>query len=344
MTSRVQQVRRRSLLAPLAVVSRAAGVSCPRSPRPGRASRRPRPRRAASRAALPRRSRSAGKSTRPRVEVLHEHAEPLELARRTARPRAPRAAICSSSSRGLLRVDVAAVAGDAGGRAARGARPRRASPGGARRAPRRAAGPPRAARSPPRGEVAPGHPDIIARRVRRSTRSLPKRTARREMRLPRAGNPALEIFLWSRAGDLGRGAVLALRLRAEPPPARGGLGRPDADARPRRGHGRLGALGQRLVPAHRRARLRLGQGAAAAFYPLYPAAVGAARARALRPLRARRDPRLARRLARRRSCCCTGSPRSGSAPTARGGRCSTWPSSRSRSSCRPSTASRSTSC
>ena len=40
------------------------------------------------------------------------------------------------------------------------------------------------------------------------------------------------------------------------------------------------------------------KGAASAFYPLYPATVGAARARALRPLRAGRDPRLAGRLVR----------------------------------------------
>ena len=56
--------------------------------------------------------------------------------------------------------------------------------------------------------------------------------------------------------DLGGGALRLARLRAEPPPARRPLGRPDADPRPRLGHRRLGALGQRLVPAHRRARLR----------------------------------------------------------------------------------------
>ena len=125
-----------------------------------------------------------------------------------------------------------------------------------------------------------------------------------------------------RACDLGRSALLASSSSVpEPPPARATVGRPVADARPRRGHRRLGPLGQRLVPAHRRARLRLGQARPAAFYPLYPAAVALLGRRALRPLRARRDRRLAGCLASARSCSRTGSPRSGSAPMARGGRC-----------------------
>ena len=99
---------------------------------------------------------------------------------------------------------------------------------------------------------------------------LPKRTARREMRLPRAGNPGARDLPLVAPGDLGGGAVRVLRLRAEPPSARGGLGRPEADARPRRDHRRLGALGQRLVPAHRRARLRLGEGRRGRLLPALP--------------------------------------------------------------------------
>ena len=72
-------------------------------------------------------------------------------------------------------------------------------------------------------------------------------------------------------GDLG-GRALRLALSSSRTATRAApLGRPGADPRPRLGDRRLGALGQRLVPAHRRARLRRGrQRAAAAFFPLYP--------------------------------------------------------------------------
>ena len=187
-------------------------------------------------------------------------------------------------------------------------------------------------------------PDIIARRVRRSTRSLAEADGTPRVRLPRAGNPAPEIFLWSRPAIWACGALLVLRLRAQPAPAGGGLGRPEADARPRRDHRRLGALGQRLVPAHRRARLRLGQGRRRRVLPALSGdgrrcSGACSSATTCSPGSSSRS-----RPRSPRSCSCTGSRRSGSAPTAPGGPCSTWPCSRSRSSCRPSTASRSTSC
>ena len=51
-------------------------------------------------------------------------------------------------------------------------------------------------------------------------------------------------------------ALIALAdARADAEPEGGALGRPVADARPRLGHRRLGALGRRALPAHRRARL-----------------------------------------------------------------------------------------
>ena len=83
--------------------------------------------------------------------------------------------------------------------------------------------------------------------------------------------------------------------------------------------------------------------AEAAFYPLYPALVAARRPRARRPLR--RSPASSSRCSRRsrRSSCWSGSRRNGSAPTAAAGPCSTSRSSRRRSSSRRSTRSRSSS-
>ena len=166
-------------------------------------------------------------------------------------------------------------------------------------------------------------------------------TARRELRCRARRNPGARDLPLVAAGDLGRRAARAPRLRADAQSAGGDLGRPDADARPRRRHRRLGALGLRPLPPHRRARLP--RGAEAAFYPLYPATRRRARARCSAATTSwpgsssRSPPRSGR------SCCWSASPRNGSAQTARGGRCSTSRSSRRRSSSRPSTRSRSSS-
>ena len=88
-------------------------------------------------------------------------------------------------------------------------------------------------------------------------------------------SPALGDLALEPRRDLGGGAVRALHVPAEPQPAGLPLGRPEADARPRRVHRRLGALGQRLVPAHRRARLLL---AVSRRHRLLPALPGARRA------------------------------------------------------------------
>ena len=149
-----------------------------------------------------------------------------------------------------------------------------------------------------------------------------------------AGPPS-RSSLWSRAAIWAGGAVRLARLRAEPPSARRPLGRSDADPRPRLGDRRLGALGQRLVPADRRARLRRrARGVAAAFYPLYPLTLAGARPRASAATTS--SPGSSSRSRRRsaRSCCSTGSPRPSSAPTAPAARSSTSPCSRRRCSSR----------
>jgi hypothetical protein len=148
------------------------------------------------------------------------------------------------------------------------------------------------------------------------------RTARRELWLPRAAQ--------SCAGDLPlvAGAIWAAALFAlfvfvpnrHPRAAR--WDDPSLTHDLGCGHGRLGALGQRLVPADRGARLQRGD---AARRPLSTRSIrrrGRARPRALRPLRSRRDPvslaaalgsfLLLHRIAE-----------SGSEPTAHGARCST---------------------
>ena len=161
----------------------------------------------------------------------------------------------------------------------------------------------------------------------------------------RVRGPALEHLPLEPRGDLGGGALRLARLRAEPPPERGALGRPDADPRPRLGHRRLGALGQRLVPADRRARLR--RRAARRRRGLLPALPADARRRSAASFGghyvARRDRRLARGRARLVRAPLPARRGRGSAPTARAARSSTSPCSRWRSSSRPSTASRSSS-
>ena len=95
-----------------------------------------------------------------------------------------------------------------------------------------------------------GAPRSTAPRAPRA--HAPRRAAhRRSSREPGGRDLPLEP-----GGDLGGRALRLARLRAEPAPERGPLGRPVPDPRPRLGDRRLGALGQRLVPAHRRARLR----------------------------------------------------------------------------------------
>ena len=241
-------------------------------------------------------SSRAGKSTRPVSRSFTRTPSRSDAGR--LRDHVPLALDLLVQLAGLLRVEIAAVPGIRAVNRARRS-PRGAAPAGARPSPRRAAAPSRAARSPPRGEVAPGHAAIIARRVRRSTVRSPKRTARRELRLPRARNPVPEMFLWTRLAIWAAALFSLFVFVPEPPSAGGDLGRPEADARSRRGHRRLGPLGQRLVPPHRGARLRLGHGRCGGLLPALPGDGGAARPRALRPLRARRDPHLAGRLARR---------------------------------------------
>ena len=109
--------------------------------------------------------------------------------------------------------------------------------------------------------------------------------------------------------DLGGSALRLPRLRAEPAPARRPLGRPVADARSGLGDGHLGALGQRVVPEDRRARLRRGRGCSLCLLPPVPPDAGGHRPGTRRPLRPGRDPRLAR--SRRRFVRASPPPRRG---------------------------------
>ena len=122
------------------------------------------------------------------------------------------------------------------------------------------------------------------------------------------------------------------------------MGRPRVHARPRAGDRRLGALGQRLVPAHRGGRLRLDRARGGGLLPRVSRRRGRARARARRALRTAGIAGLARGAASARSSCSTASPRAGSEPTARAARSSTSRCSRWRSSSRPCTARRSSCC
>ena len=236
----------------------------------------------------------------PRVEILHLHAErwiSVDASRdsrappRRSRP-APRA-----SSPGL---EPAAVPRDRrrASSPARLERPARAR-GGARPSPRRAAAPPASAafassavkyRSP--RAASPVH---HRRREHRSTvRDAPAAAPQPARR--GAAEPGRRDLPLEPRRDLGGGALRLARLRAEPAPARGPLGRPRAYARPRAGSTDVWARWDsdwflRIAEdgygsAERRS---------AAFFPLYPAARRRARPGPRRPLRARRDRRLARR-------------------------------------------------
>jgi Mannosyltransferase (PIG-V) len=103
---------------------------------------------------------------------------------------------------------------------------------------------------------------------------LPKRTVRRELRLPRAGNPAPEIFLWTRAA-IWAAALFALFVFV--PNRHPRAGRWDD---PSLTHD-LGAVTDVWARWDSVWFLRIAEhgydaasGAASAFYPLYPAAVG----------------------------------------------------------------------
>ena len=112
------------------------------------------------------------------------------------------------------------------------------------------------------------------------------------------------------------GDLRLLLVRAEPQSARGPWDSP-ADPRPRVVHGHLGALGQRLLRPHRRARLRRCVGG---FLSALSRTGRGTRTCLLRPLRARghRRSRSPRPSARSRSC--TSLPRSDSARTEPGAR------------------------
>ena len=179
----------------------------------------------------------------------------------------------------------------------------------------------------------------VGQRVRDRPRAGPPK----QHRPPVFRSPAVEIFLWSRAGDLGRGAPRAHAPRPEPQPALVPLGRAGADPRPRPRHRRVGALGQRLAAPHRRARVRRARPRHRVL-PALPGRRGPARARARRPLRAGGHRRRRSPPGWSRSSSSTGSPSRGWARTARGAPCCTWRSSRCRSSSAPSTPSRSTCC
>src|SRR3954447_3250086 len=187
------------------------------------------------------------------IEVLYEHAEPLEALHAFGDRLALTLELLLERPR-LLRVEVAAVAGD---------------PLDELRAPRRGRGHrvtvgDESLRDRAHlfemgvglvgSEVARAHPTITARRARRSPGPGAADGSPRATAASRLESRTRDFPLVARR-DLGGGAVCAVRVRAEPAPARRSLGRSLADARPRLGHGRLGALGQRLVPADRGARL-----------------------------------------------------------------------------------------
>ena len=235
-----------------------------------------------------------------RVEILDEHAHRLDLADR------PRERLRRLLDRGLQRAELrrrnaAAVAGDA---------LRDVVAPLLRVVERALALDHRLDQRPELGkrciclvgrEDARRHRTMIAAREHGSKPLREPRARQRlaELRIGRARGPALEIWAWSRAAIWAGGVVRVARLRAEPPSARRPLGRPVPDPRPRLGDRRLGALGQRVVPADRRARLR--RRAARGRRRLLPALSAharGARARARRPLRSRRDRDLARGDAR----------------------------------------------
>ena len=155
-----------------------------------------------------------------------------------------------------------------------------------------------------------------------------------ELAGPVGPGPRLGIFLWSRAAIWAAALFAWLVFEPNRHPLRRPLGRPGAHPRPRLGDRRLGALGQRLVPADRRARLRRRLGCGRSLLPALPADPRRARTRPRRPLRRRRDRRLARRDARRVRAPLPAGGGRGSAPRARAGRSSTSRSSRWRSSSR----------
>src|SRR3954464_11865564 len=103
---------------------------------------------------------------------------------------------------------------------------------------------------------------------------LPKRTARREMRLPRAGNPAPEIWVWSRLA-IWAAALFSLFVFVPNRHPRAAIWDD-----PKLTHD-LGAITDVWARWDSVWFLRIAEhgygsakGAAAAFYPLYPAAVG----------------------------------------------------------------------
>ena len=282
----------------------------------------------------------AGKSTRPvsrsltiapRSWIAFTQRDDLRRARAVPPPRARRA------RRESIPPPLPAIV-----RRAPRARPAAAAArGGARRAPRRAGGS-RASSSfaSVRREVA-WH---LAPMIRTSWSPVNDSSSgpRPATRCRRGGRRARRSRSSSGRGSRSGLAALFALLTLEPMrnPKAGPLGRPAADARPRRGHRRVGALGLGALPAHRRARLLDGRGG---VLPALPGPRRARRPRARRPLR--RSPASSSRCSRRsrRSCFSSASRRNGSAPTAAAGPCSTSRSSRRRSSSRPSTRSRSSS-
>ena len=124
------------------------------------------------------------------------------------------------------------------------------------------------------------------------------RTARRAARVGGQRARGRDLPLEPR-GDLGGRAVRLAGLRAEPASERRPVGRPHPDPRPRLGDRRVGAVGQRLVPPHRRTRLRRGPRRGRRVLPPVPAHPCRGRPRLRRALRRRRDRRLAGRGARR---------------------------------------------
>ena len=250
-----------------------------------------------------------------RVEILDQHAQRLDLAHRRARasspPRRPRPAASPSSRRR----DAAAVARRSAARSRRAAPARRrarASPSTIASTSGRSSASAAFASSgvKTRGRHRTMIGLLVSTGQRLRLRDREHASASLSSAIGRARGPPLEIFLWSRAAIWAAALFALARLRAEPPPARRPLGRPVADARPRLGDGRLGALGQRLVPAHRRARLR--RRAARRRGRLLPALPAHARRRSAASSAATTcSPGSSSRSPRRsaRSCCSTGSPR-----------------------------------
>ena len=83
----------------------------------------------------------------------------------------------------------------------------------------------------------------------------PRAAGRAPSRPAWARNPVPELFLWSRARDLGRRALRAPRRSSRTGTRGPGPGTARVYHDLGYAHRRLGALGQRLVPPHRRARL-----------------------------------------------------------------------------------------